>query len=233
MKRKLTEEEIQKALSKEWKDGKRKIIKIKVEDYEKNPKIVERNINLCKVTHGPKTLEGKRRILENLNCGGYPKQVIKHGGYVKRILNEDESDFYNQRKDLYLQEFDLNNSSDEVLLNMVLIEEVIIYRLLKILNDKPSAHKSISRPLTEAQARLHKNLDGLAMLRKQRINQDRMDKQMSIVRLASDVMKNKEKIEKQMQEELEEELEFLKNKRERDMQIIDVECEEKESDEKE
>jgi len=46
-------------------------------------------------------------------------------------------------------------------------------------------------------------------------------------------MKNKEKIEKQMQEELEEELEFLKNKRERDMQIIDVECEEKESDEKE
>jgi hypothetical protein len=165
---------------------------------------------------GPVTEEGKKKALANLRVGGYPAQVVKHGGYIKRIVSEDELDFYNMRKESYLTEFDLNQSSDEILLNLVLLDEVIVYRLLKQLNDKPSLLDEISRPLNEAQTRLRNNLEGLAMLRKQRINQDRMDKEMSIVKLANDIMKNQAIVLKHKEKELAEEEEFLRLKKARD-----------------
>jgi len=225
--RELTPEEIEKSASKEWKKPSKKkaIVTISEENGEINIKKIK---NLSNLT-GPVTEEGKKKSLANLRAGGYPAQTVKHGGYIKRILSEDELDFYNMRKESYLSEFDLNQSSDEIVLNLVLIDEVIVYRLLKRLNDKPSLLDEISRPLNEAQQRLHKNLDGLAMLRKQRINQDRMDKEMSIIKLANDIMKNQASVLKQRENEVKEEEEFLRQKALRD-RTINVDFEEVEED---
>lgn len=217
-KRRLTDEEIDEIASREYKVQNKRKYTIRI-DNERSPEEIAKitsKIKCIKNLSGPKTLEGKKRSLKNLKPGGYPKQLVKHGGYIRKVLDEHELEFYNMRKETYLNEFDLNSSSDEILLNMVLVDEVIIYRLLSKQIDQPTLN--IDRPFSEAQGRLHKNLDGLAMLRKQRITQDRMDRQTSIVQLAQEVARQKSKILQQIQEEEEEERLFLENR------TIDVEA---------
>lgn len=158
--RNLSEEEKSKIAEKEWK---------KKPIFTSDPTVAYRAKNLT----GPKTVEGKKRALANLQVGRNPGDngdMKKHGGYINRILNEDEQELYHARREVYERDYDINESADEITLHMVLMEEVKMYRLQKYQFENPSA--DLDRPISECHRRLRTGLEDLGALRKQRLKQD-------------------------------------------------------------
>src|SRR5579875_2042549 len=135
--RKLTEEEKERIANKEWK---------KTPIFTSDEKLAYRAKNLT----GPKTVEGKKRALANLQIGRNPGDngdMRKHGGYVHKILNEDELELYNSRRAVYERDYDINESADEIVLHTVLMEEVKYYRLQKYQAEHPTA--DLERPIND------------------------------------------------------------------------------------
>ncbi|MNV54152.1 hypothetical protein D3C71_1463260 [compost metagenome] len=154
---------------------------------------------------------------------------MSHGGYVKRILDQDEQELYESRKAVYEKDYgDFNGSADELLLHMILIDEVMYYRMLRRQFENPSL--DIDRPLNECSARLSKNLDSLGALRKQRLKQDERLTAISIATIAQQFSRELMggEIQARVDAEIEEERKFLeaKRQRERASQTVEAEYEE-------
>ncbi|RPK20077.1 MULTISPECIES: hypothetical protein [Paenibacillus] len=215
-KRKLTPDEIAEVASKEWK---------KTPIFTSDEKVAYKAKNLT----GPKTVEGKMKSLANLQAGRNAGDVspTKHGGYVRRILNEDEQELYFSRREEYLKDYDINGSADEITLHQVLMEEVIYFRLQVKLAEKPSLADTIDRPLSECTGRLNRALDNLGALRRQRLNQNEKSNTISIGTLAQQFAR--ELMNGSLQDDLkaqqEEEARFLAQKKEREAHTIDAEYE--------
>lgn len=212
-KRKLSDEEKQEIATKEWKD---------TPIFSKD----KRALNLT----GPKTVEGKMKSLANLQVGRNSGEIAptKHGGYVRKILNEEEQDIYFTRREEYLKDYDINGSADEITLHQVLLEEVILFRLHMKLSEKPSLADTIDRPLSECTGRLNRALENLGALRKQRLKQDEKLTAISIGTLAQQFARElmTGDLQADLQRQKEEEESFLKNKKTRDLsQTIDAEYE--------
>ena len=151
--RKLTDEEKQKSAQKPWKHPPK---------FTTNP---SRLRNLQRLT-GPKTPEGKMKVLNNLIVAqGAP---IKHGGYVRSLLTVEEVEVYDFWRGRFEQEFaDLNMSSDELILDQILMEKVIEMRLMKAKLEKPTLN--IDRALADCQARMRKAMEDLGVSRRVRM----------------------------------------------------------------
>jgi hypothetical protein len=206
VRRKLTDEEIEKIAEKEWK---------KTPIFSSDEKFAYKAKNLT----GPKTVEGKKRALKNLQAGRNTQSIddVKHGGYVRKILNEDEQELYFSRREDYLRDYDINSSADEITLHQILMDEVIYYRLMARQANNPSI--DISRPLNECTKRLNKALENLGALRKQRLNQDDKVATINIATLAQQFSREMNKVAMQKDQEKLEELEYLKNKKKRDLAV--------------
>jgi hypothetical protein len=96
--RTLTNTEIEEIASKEWK-----------EQHHRTSVSPRKNQRLKNLT-GPKTVEGKKRALQNLRPNtARPAEVPRtHGGYILRILNDEEREFFEERRKKYLEDFELN-----------------------------------------------------------------------------------------------------------------------------
>jgi hypothetical protein len=158
--RKLNDEELDQIANKDWKQ---------TPIFTSDEKLANRAKNLT----GPKTVEGKKRALANLQVGRNSSDSptnLRHGGYIRRILDEEEQEYYMLRRGDYLNDYDINGSADEIMLHSALMEEVIQFRLYMKQSRNPSI--DIDRPLNESFGRLQKALDSLGALRKQRLKQD-------------------------------------------------------------
>jgi hypothetical protein len=213
--RRLTEEEKQDISNKEWK---------KTPVFTSDERVAHQAKNLT----GPKTAEGKARSLANLrvgrNKGEGPK--MSHGGYIMRLLDQDEQEMYAQFRKEFEDDYDINDSADQTILELVLIDKVRLYRVMRAQFEKPSI--DIDRPLNEITNRLNKNLDALGALRKQRLQQDERATAISIGTVSQqffkELMNGKIKLEREQAEE--EEIEFLARKKEREaLTIVDAEYE--------
>jgi hypothetical protein len=205
--RRLEKEEIQEVANKEWK---------KVKIFTSDEKLARRAAGLT----GPKTPEGKAKSLQNLRVGRNKGEgTMSHGGYVKRILDEDEQTLYEERKEAYLKDYDINGSADEILLHMVLIDEVMLYRMLRRQFETPSLE--IDRPFNECSTRLNKNLEALGALRKQRLKQDEKMTSISIATIAQQFARELMggNIQAQLEEQAAEEEEFLRDKKQRERSL--------------
>jgi hypothetical protein len=213
--RKLTDEELEQIAEKKWK---------KTPIFTSDEKVAYRAKNLT----GPKTKEGKMRALKNLEVGRNSSENgsnFKHGGYIKKILNEDEQEIYFERKKEYMKDYDINASADEIILHTVLMEEVILYRLYKKQAEKPSL--DIDRPLSECTKRLSKSLEDLGALRKQRLKQDDKTTTLNIATIAQQFHREltSGNLTALLQQQQEEEKKYLEDKRNRETgpEVIDVE----------
>jgi hypothetical protein len=217
--RSLTEEEKLKIASKEWKQ---------TTIYTSNPQTAARAKNLT----GPKTVEGKMKSLANLRTGqnNQSQAATKHGGYIMRLLDQDEQEMYQQFAEEFKKDYDINESADKTILELVLIDKVRLYRVMKAQFQSPSM--DIDRPLTEITNRLNKNLDALGALRKQRINQDDKLTAISIGTLAQQFARElmSGSLQEDLQQQREEEEAFLSRKKVREAQTIDAEYEVVEED---
>lgn len=205
--RRLTQEEIEASSNKEW---------TKTPVFSSDEKLANRAKNLT----GPKTAEGKAKSLQNLRVGSNKGEAGKmsHGGYIKRILDEDEQELYLSRKEVWLNDFnDFNESSDGLTLHLILMDEVILYRLLRRQFENPSL--DIERPLGECNTRLGKNIDALGAQRKQRMKQDEKLTAISIATIAQQFSLEANKIQDQLREQEEEEKQFLINKMQRERSL--------------
>lgn len=216
-KRKLTPEEISEVASKEWKQ---------TPIFTSDEKLAHRAKNLT----GPKTVEGKMRALANLQMGRNSGEVspTKHGGYVRKILNEEEQELYFSRREEYLKDYDINGSADEITLHQVLMEEIIYFRLQTKLAEKPSMADSIDRPLSECTGRLNRALDNLGALRKQRLNQNEKSNTISIGTLAQQFARElmSGALQDDLQGQRDEEAAFLAKKKAREMgEVIEADYE--------
>lgn len=208
--RRFTSEEIEEISNKDWK---------KTPIFTSDEKVAYRAKNLT----GPKTPEGKAKSLMNLRVGKNKGEAgnMSHGGYVKRILDEDEQELYEERKAAYVKDYgDFNSSADEILLHMILIDEVMLFRMMRRQFENPSI--DIDRPLNECSTRLNKNLDALGALRKQRLKQDEKLTSISIATIAQQFARELMggSVQQQLDAQAEEERQFLESKRQRDKSLI-------------
>ncbi len=82
------------------------------------------------------------------------------------FLSSEEMVFVNKRKSLYNKEFDFNESSDQILLQQILIDELIIRRInLAKLKGEEQSQSNIDKIMD----RFRKNLEKLGVLRVQRL----------------------------------------------------------------
>lgn len=225
----LDEEKIEEIANKEWK---------KPTIFTNDERFAKKIKNLT----GPKTVEGKKKALQNLRPAPSLEEgsriAMKHGGYVHALLTKDEIEFYEERKSKYLKDFELNDSSDEALLRAVLMEEVIWYRLMKKRVEKPTL--DLDRPINDCMKRLRESLKALGMTREQRQGFN-VNIRASIADLVDRVEREFYLDEEKMRELDEEELRMIEEKRERernmtidaDFTILDQEFEKVEEIEKE
>lgn len=216
--RKLTDDELEGISSKEWK---------KTPIFTSNEKLANRAKNLT----GPKTVEGKKRALKNLQVGRNSSDSptnLRHGGYIKKILNEDEQELYTSRREDYLKDYDINGSADEMTLHQVLMEEIIYYRLMVKSAEKPSL--DIERPLNDCTRRLRTALEDLGALRKQRLKQDDKIASVNIATIAQQFARElyAGSIEDELRRAKEEEEKFLLEKKSKDINDYGVEDDEEE-----
>lgn len=135
---------------------------------------------------------------------------------VMSLLSPVEQKIYEQRKRKYLEEFELNTSSDVILLRDLLFHEILHLRLLNAKSTNPEA--DVMQAIEECVARIQKDLESLGMLRKQRLSQ-KEEVQASIADLIAQF--DKEALLRQAEEyRLEEEIE-KKRKAQRDKEITD------------
>lgn len=219
--RALTDEEIEEIAEKDWKEQNHEH-----KDSSKN----KRYKNLS----GPKTLEGKKRALQNLRPAASKTdtqlKLTKHAGYLRELLNDSEREFYEERREKYIEDFELNESSDDSLLAMCLMEEVMYRRLMLYQAESPS--KPIDRPLKECQDRLLKALKALGMTREQRQGQ-KVNVQHSISELAERVALEYKQDADKLAEQAKEEEELMRKRQERlnSSDVIDIEYEAVDDDE--
>lgn len=218
--RSLSDEELQKISNKDWKN---------TPIFSSDEKFASRAKNLT----GPRTLEGKVRSLQNLRVGKNKGESVamSHGGYIMRLLDQEEQEMYEKFREDFDKDYEINASADQTILELVLIDKVRLYRVMRSQFQNPSV--DIDRPLTEITNRLNKNLDALGALRKQRLKQDERTNAISIGTIAQQFAR--ELMSGSLQEDLkgqrEEEEEFLRNKRVRESsKTIDAEYEVVEED---
>lgn len=90
-----------------------------------------------------------------------------------QINDREERKFFNQRKKFYVSEFEFNDSSDQMLLETVIADEVILRRLTNLkLNNENVDDKLIDT----IQKRYRDNIKALGVSREQRIADDTGDK---------------------------------------------------------
>lgn len=205
--RKLDDNEMDSFANKEWK---------KTPIFTSDEKLANRAKNLT----GPKTVEGKKKALANLQVGRNSSDSptnLRHGGYVRKILNEDEQEYYFARQDIYLKDYDINGSADDIMLHQVLMEEVILMRLYTKQANNPSV--DIERPLNDCTRRLRTALEDLGALRKQRLKQDDRVASLNIATIAQQFAKElmQGSVEDELRKAREEEEKFLLEKKSSDI----------------
>lgn len=207
VRRKLSDEELAEIANKKWK---------KTPIFTSDEKLAYRAKNLT----GPKTVEGKKKSLANLQVGRNSSDSptnLRHGGYVRKILNDDEQEYYFSRQEKYLKDYDINDSADEITLHTVLMEEVILMRLYTKQANNPSV--DIERPLNDCTRRLRTALEDLGALRKQRLKQDDKVASLNIATIAQQFARELMQggIEDELRKAREEEEKFLLDKKTNDI----------------
>lgn len=135
---------------------------------------------------------------------------------IASLLSPAEYKIYQLRKQKYLDEFEINSSSDMVLLQDLLFHEIMHLRLLKQKASDPQT--DITVEIENCVSRIQKNLDALGMLRKQRLSQ----KEQIVASIADLVQQfDKEKAIRQAKQYEEEEKSELLKKQERDKKVVD------------
>jgi hypothetical protein len=213
--RSFTKEEIDKLANKEWK---------KTPIFSSDEKVAYRARNLS----GPKTPEGKARALQNLRVGKNKGEKIRmtHGAYIMKLLDEEEQYIYQELREAYEKDYDINSSADEVILGLVLFDQIRLYRVQKAQFANPSI--DIDRPLSEIGGRLRANLEALGALRKQRLKQDERLTAISIATIAQQFHKQfmSGEIDGLVEDNQAEEEKFLANKKQREaMSVVDADYE--------
>lgn len=134
---------------------------------------------------GPRTLEGRMKSLNNLTAGNAKKPVDdgitlldEDDPLRELLLNDSEVNFYQNKKAKYEAEFKFNSSSDQLVLEQILLEEINLFRLRKAQKDYNvklakggSNLKNIFNPnrqITESIKNLKTLIEKLAVDRKQR-----------------------------------------------------------------
>jgi hypothetical protein len=207
VRRKLNDNEMDNFAQKEWKQ---------TPIFTSDEKLAYKAKNLT----GPKTVEGKKKALANLQVGRNSSDSptnLRHGGYVKKILNEDEQEYYFERQKMYLNDIDVNSSADEIILHTVLMEEVILMRLYTKQANNPSV--DIERPLNDCTRRLRTALEDLGALRKQRLKQDDKVASLNIATIAQQFARElmQGSVEEELRKAREEEEQFLLEKKSSDI----------------
>lgn len=199
--RKLTDEEIDEIANKEWKEQVVKTSPI--------PSVDKRLKNLT----GPKTKEGKKRALANLRPArkATPQEVqVSEAvaetaldvptGMLPCLLDKAEETFVAERQAMYFNDFELNESADRSLLNLVLYHEIMLRRAMIYQSEHPS--KDISKQIKVCQENLISALKSLGMLREQRVGM-KIDVKQSVADLAEKVSLEIAKSERLKKEEIE------------------------------
>jgi len=103
-----------------------------------NPETSKAYLTRLKNLTGPRTLEGRMKSLANLTAGNKPSTsdseitLLDEDDPLRELLvNDAEVNVYRSKKLKYESEFKLNESSDQLILEQVLLEEINLFRLRK------------------------------------------------------------------------------------------------------
>jgi hypothetical protein len=133
-------------------------------------------------------------------------------GSILDVLSDNEREWFTNRKKEYENDFDFNQSSDKVLLDQLLVEEVIQRRILK--EQLQFSKKDLSRPLNDVLKRVTELQERLGITRQQRAGiLDNVDG--NVAQLAISLDKKLEAMPEMLKKQYEEEVYYthLRNQR--------------------
>lgn len=111
-----------------------KLLKDLGKDKASESGTVKRLLNLT----GPRTLEGRLKSQSNLKRGSIKREEkVKKGKILFNpdnpmdcfFIDDKEKQFYEERKEKYVDEYSLNESVDRAILDQILQEEIVLNRL--------------------------------------------------------------------------------------------------------
>lgn len=108
------------------------------------------------------------------------------------ITDEEESNFFDHRKKYYTSEFEFNESSDQILLEAIIADEVLLRRYI---NKKLSKKAIDEHLLDDIQKRYRDNLKVLGVSRSQRIS-DNTNQKGNIAQLSASLDEKLEEVKK-------------------------------------
>ena len=150
-----------------------------------NPETSKAYLSRLKNLTGPRTLEGRIKSLSNLTAGNKLNSssdsditLLDDDDPLRELLlNDAEVNVYRSKKLKYESEFKLNESSDQLVLEQILLEEINLFRLRKNQRDynvklaQGKSGKNLFNPnrqITECIKNLKILVEKLAVDRKQR-----------------------------------------------------------------
>lgn len=142
---------------------------------------------------GPQTYQGAINSLSNLKSpirkfdpnNSYSIKTLR----IYDILSPDEQDYYRLREQEFRKDFDFNNSSDWILLNSIIMEEILLSRFLRYQIQNPG--RDLSEQLNSCKKRLNDALAALGATRKERLKIKKDDTTKDIASLISSFEKEK------------------------------------------
>lgn len=157
---------------------------------------------------GRKNKEG----VESIGDTDIDPRVFEEEDYVLAILPPKEKEIYRALKNRFLEDFELNESSDEILLQTLILDEITRLKLIKLKIANPD-NGEIDKLIENCVARIQRSMEALGVLRKQRAGK----KEGSSGSLAELIQQfDKEKLLEVRKEYEEEEKYLFKEKDERD-----------------
>lgn len=112
----------------------------------------------------------------NAKSNQYPDLIENpFKGEFLEFFNADEKEFYDKRKEAYIEDFDFNLSSDGIMLESLLADEMLLRRLqTQVLVG--SSKSGVQKEIESLQKRILESQKSLGVTRAQRVNDNRGEK---------------------------------------------------------
>lgn len=191
----LSPEKIEERKKQEWKER----------DIDIPDDLPEGKKNSLKNLTGPKTEEGRAKALMQLRPPrNVPKEENPELLMIGSLLTVEEKEFYVYRKQQYLKDFELNDSSDWKLLDSVLMEEIYERRVRALM--LTGMNRDYDEILNNINKRRNDALKNLGITRADRIkNKDVLGKSIADVVKNFDKKRKTDMQQKQQKYDIEEE----------------------------
>ena len=206
---------------KQWENALLRYLKRKYPYMNANQHKADIQVKLQRAINGwegkrPRSFECRLKQVFSIQNQDFSIYFVKDGELGRYrppqdALQADEKEYLNLRREYYTDEYDLDNYGDQALLEIVLLEELRLYRIKNDLEKNPSLRTDYSDHLGKTRKNLVDALKALGITREQRQLEQKIPKG-SVANLSAKFEEKLKEMKKIREEDLKDERLLLKYK---------------------